>query len=77
MSEWQDIAKLKRDGRQVLFFSPAGHFVAPASEEFSDAEARKMHLEIYQETGSWPNHRFSPTHFAELTIPALTPKDTP
>ena len=65
--EWKPIETLKRDGRQVQFLSPAGTFIAPASEPPSRDVERRLHLEIFKAGGGWPNVRFNPTHWAELS----------
>lgn len=74
--DWQPIDTLERDGRQVMFWCPAGPLFAPASPAPPRHELRRIHREIYEATGTWPDARYAPTHWAELpTGPKVTPED--
>lgn len=67
MSEWQKIEHLKPDGRQVLFYMPAGIIIAPAVE--MREPTRSESVAIYRHSGDWPQAQFRPTHYMELPEP--------
>jgi hypothetical protein len=62
--EWQPLKNLKLDGRQVMFKSESGEFEGPAVEmnPLRSYEAAAM----YKANGSWPQNRFTPTHWREI-----------
>lgn len=69
---WQALDELQRDGRQVLFWAPAGAFVAPALTSMTRDALWETQREVYQETGAWPRVEYIPTAWAEIVPP--TPK---
>jgi hypothetical protein len=69
---WKGMEELVRDGRQVLFWSPAGAFVAPAFEAPTGDRLRATQRQIYEATGQWPSNDFSPVKWAEIDPPETT-----
>jgi hypothetical protein len=62
---WKPMRLLILDGRKVLFKSEAGEFEAPA---IAPREAtRKEAVAMIRAGSEWPNVKFNPTHWKELS----------
>lgn len=68
---WMPIDTLPNDpDMQVLLAMPAGITLAPANlGNLTRAEA----VRLYQQTGTWPQAKYYPTHWHALPKPPVSP----
>lgn len=68
---WIPIDEMPQTGEQVLFYSPAGMFIAPAVKGRELSEFEKVKL--YRNFGTFPNVKYNPMYYMPLPAPPTNP----
>lgn len=69
--DWQPIDTLPGTDEKVLYWAPFGMFVAPANLPPPDS-IKRARIELYRNTGEWPNIKYIPTHWARVQPPVTS-----
>lgn len=62
---WHDISSLPDTGENVIYWSPAGQFMAPAQASLKSTREERLRVakEVYLASGEWPNVKYAATHW--------------